>query len=202
MDKKYLIGILIVLILIVALGIFALGSGNAKQDSKLQILTNAELSVGDDIEIQLTDLNNVPITNEVVNIKMGNNSFQMTTNNDGKAILKTDNVTSGNYSLNVTFEGNDKFNGNSTFQNLILKGDEVEVESSSNDIEQSTPTQTTSVSSSSDSNDNVHYDSELNVYYNDEGVVVDPDGKHPMEVGSKYQDLVERGKNIGENGLE
>ncbi len=202
MDKKYLIGIIIVLILIVALGVFSMGSNNAKQDSKLEILTNNQLNVGDNIEIQLTDLNNVPIANEIVNVTMGNNSFQMTTNNDGKVILKTDNISSGNYSLNVAFDGNDKFNGNSTSQKLILKGAEADVESSSSEITQSTPTQTTTDSSSSESNDNVHYDSELNVYYNDQGVVVDPDGKHPMEVGSKYQDLVERGKHIGEDGLE
>ena len=205
MDKKFLIGIIIVLILIVAVGVFALGSNNAKQDSKLEILTNAELSVGNDFEVKLTDLNNNPIVNEVVNIKIGNNSFEVTTNNDGKAILKTDNISAGEYSVNVTFAGSDKFNSVSTSQNLILKGKDVEIQSSSNDNSQSTSTQSTeksSSSSSSSSSDNVHYDSQLNVYYNDEGVVVDPDGKHPMEVGIKYQDLVERGKHIDEDGLK
>ncbi|MBQ7928255.1 MAG: Ig-like domain repeat protein [Methanobrevibacter sp.] len=204
MDKKYLIVLIILVILIIAVGVFALGSNNAKQDSKLEILTNRELTVGDNFEVQLTDLNNAPIANEVVNIKMGNNSFQVTTNNDGKAILKTDNISAGEYSVNVTFGGNDKFNSNSASQKLILKDDGANNQSSSEEVSQSTPTQSTndSSSSSSSSGNNVHYDSNLNVYYDDNGVVVDPDGKHPMEVGSKYQDLVDRGKNIGDNGLE
>lgn len=204
MDKKYLIVLIILAILIIAVGVFALGSNNAKQDSKLEILTNRELTVGDNFEVQLTDLNNAPIANEVVNIKMGNNSFKVTTNNDGKAILKTDNISAGEYSVNVTFEGNDKFNANSASQKLILKGDGVNNQSSSEEISQSTPTQSTNdtSSSSSSSGNNVHYDSNLNVYYDDNGVVVDPDGKHSMEVGSKYQDLVDRGKKIGDNGLE
>lgn len=204
MDKKYLIVLIILAILIIAVGVFALGSNNAKQDSKLEILTNRELTVGDNFEVQLTDLNNAPIANEVVNIKMGNNSFKVTTNNDGKAILKTDNISAGEYSVNVTFEGNDKFNANSASQKLILKDDGANDQSSSEEVSQSTPTQSTNdtSSSSSSSGNNVHYDSKLNVYYDDSGVVVDPDGKHSMEVGSKYQDLVDRGKNIGDNGLE
>ncbi len=203
MDKKFLIGTVIVLILIIAVGVFALGSNNAKQDSKLEILTNNELNVGNDFEIQLTDLNNNPIANEVVSVKMGNNSFEITTNNDGKAILKTDNISAGEYDVNVTFAGSDKFNSNSTSQNLVLKGNDVEIQSSSSDDFQSTSEQSTDKSSSSSSSsNNVHYDSQLNVYYDDNGVVVDPDGKHSMEVGSKYQDLVERSKNIGEDGFE
>ena len=201
MDNKYLIGIIIALILIVAIGVFAFEPNNAKQDSKLEILTNKELNVGDNFEVQLTDLNNNPIANEIVKINMGNNSFQVTTNNDGKAILKTDNISSGEYAVNVTFDGNDKYYGNSTSQHFILNGNGVEVEVSSSENQQQTSVQTTQ-SSSSSSSDSVHYDSDLNVYYNDEGVVVDPDGKHPSEVGSKYQDLVDRGKNIGDKGLE
>ena len=203
MDWQYLIGIIIVLILIVAVGVFALGSNNAKQDSDIEILTNNELNVGDNFEVLLTDLNNAPISNAAVTIKIGDDNFKVTTNSDGKAILKTDNITAGEYSVNVSFDGNDKFNANSTSQKLILKDSAAENQSSSEGADQSTSAQTTGDSSSSSgSSSNVHYDSELNVYYNDEGIVVDPDGQHPMEVGSKYQDLVERSRNIGENGLE
>ena len=203
MDKKFLIGIIIVLILIIAVGVFALGSNNAKQDSKLEILTNDELSVGNNFEVQLTDLNNNPIANEVVNVKIGNNSFEITTNNDGKAILKTVNISAGEYAVNVTFAGNDKFNSNSTSQNLILKGNDVEIQSSSSDDFQPTSEQSTvnSSSSSSSSSNNVHYDSQLNVYYDDNGIVVGRDG-NSMEAGTKYQDLVDRSNNIKEKGLE
>lgn len=201
MNRKYLIGIIIVLILIIALGVFGLGSNNAKQDSKIEILTNNELTVGDNLEVQLTDLNNAPIANEIVSINVGDNKFQVTTNNDGKAILKTDNITSGEYDVNVTFNGNDDFNANSTYQTLVLKDNVVESDSSEEEYYQQDSTQTAS-DYSSNSEDNVHYDSELNVYYNDEGIVVDPDGQHPMEVGSKYQDLVDRANYINENGLE
>ena len=45
--------------------------------------------------------------------------------------------------------------------------------------------------SSSQSNE-IHYDEEINVYYDSNGIVVDPDGQHPMEVGKQYSDLVER----------
>ena len=44
---------------------------------------------------------------------------------------------------------------------------------------------------SSSSSNGLHYDEEINVYYNDEGIVVDPDGQHSQSVGFSYSDLRE-----------
>ena len=34
----------------------------------------------------------------------------------------------------------------------------------------------------------IHYDAEINVYYDNNGKIVDPDGQHPQGVGSSYSD--------------
>ena len=55
---------------------------------------------------------------------------------------------------------------------------------------------------SSSSSNEIHYDEEINVYYDDSGKIVDPDGKHPQGVGDSYsearelREMWERGEDI------
>ena len=48
-----------------------------------------------------------------------------------------------------------------------------------------------SLNASSSKSNEIHYDEELNVYYDSNGIVVDPDGKHQQAVGDRYSDLVD-----------
>lgn len=90
-------------------------------------------------------------------------------------------LNEGQYDVNVSYGGNENYTANSTTQKLTVKEREVV---------KSAPEQT------SDSQDVLNYDSELNLYYDSNGVVVDPDGAHGQAVGDNYyylKDLADRG---------
>lgn len=44
----------------------------------------------------------------------------------------------------------------------------------------------------SSSSNSITYDEKLNVYYDSNGIIVDPNSEHPMEVGKSYSDLLQR----------
>ena len=90
------------------------------------------------------------------------------------------NLDAGNYTVNATFSGNENFTANSTTQKLVIEKEAIQETASS---------QSGQSSSSSSGGSGLHYDPEVNVYYNDEGVIVDPDGQHGQGVGSSYADV-------------
>ena len=72
--------------------------------------------------------------------------------------------------------------GNNTTQKLTIKEEIVE------------PVAQQSTQSSTSSNE-IFYDEEINLYYDSNGKIVDPDGQHPQGVGesySKYRDARDR----------
>ena len=184
MENKNIIIILVILIVVlgVAMGAMLMPSLNAKHDSKIAIASNDTLYGGDNLTVKLTDLNGEPIKGSVdVSIadKNGKIVFEDTlkTNSKGSAHAEL-NLGAGNYTVNATFTGNDNYTANSTIQKLTI-AEKVQQQVSEQPAE----------SSSSSGGDKLHYDEEVNVYYNDEGVIVDPDGKHSQGVGSSYADV-------------
>lgn len=85
----------------------------------------------------------------------------------------------GKYTVNVTYGGNENFTGNNTTQKLKIKEEIVEE-----------PVVQKSTQSSSQSTD-LYYDEEINVYYDGNGKIVDPDGQHPQGVGGSYSNVRE-----------
>ena len=184
-DKKIIIILLvIIIILLAAIGIMLLSPANAKEPTKVRITSNKTLYEGDSIVVQLTDLNKTPLTKEKLNIKIANSKGKLIvnktikTNSKGKAKLDWD-LKKGKYEVNVTYAGNENYTGNNTTQKLTIKEKEIVEEPV---IQQSTQ-------SSSSSNNGLHYDAEINVYYNDDGMTVDPDGQHWHGAGYRYEDL-------------
>ena len=190
METKNIIIIAIVIVILVAMaGLMISSPSHAKHDSKIAIISNETVNNGDNITIKLTSENGTAISGQDVKINItGEKSTHYTsviTNASGIGELKIE-ENAGNYTIDCSFGGNDNYTGNSTQKKIEVKSDL---------IFQNVETQETSTvpeSSSNSSSSNIHYDKELNVYYNDKGVVVDPDGEHPMDVGSKYSALVER----------
>ncbi|MBQ2666529.1 hypothetical protein [Methanobrevibacter sp.] len=182
MENKHIIIILLVIIviLIAAIGFVLLDPMHAKEPTKIKITSDMEQYEGGELSIILSDLNKTPISNEIVNVTITNSKGKVVlddvikTNSKGKGRLDLD-LEEGKYTVIASYEGNENYTGNNTTQDLTIKEEVVEA----------------SAYSSSNAN-SVYYDSELNVYYDSNGVVVDPDGQHPMEVGRQYSDLVER----------
>ncbi|WP_298521286.1 hypothetical protein [uncultured Methanobrevibacter sp.] len=185
-DKNIIIVLLVIIAIILAfiVGYMFMPSLNAKKDCKITITSNSSLYDGDTITFKLTDMEGAGISNQNVSITLigedgTEDSYSIITDNNGGGGLKLNEIT-GNYVVNCTYAGNENFSANSTSQDL-----EIREKVSESEVQQ--PTQ----ESSSQSNE-IHYDEEINVYYDSNGIVVDPDGEHPMEVGKQYSDLVER----------
>lgn len=98
----------------------------AKEPTKVKITSNKTQYEGGKLSIQLTDLNNTPLSKEVVNITVTNSKGKMVvddvvkTNSKGKAKLDLD-LKKGKYVVNITYGGNENYTGNNTTQNLTIK---------------------------------------------------------------------------------
>lgn len=181
MDKnKIIILALIVIIVALLVGMAAMVLPNMnKQDTKLTFKTNSTITEGDSLKIKLTDANDTAIANQTVNItitdKDGSNSYySVVTNQNGTGKLEI-HKSPGKYNVTITYGGNDKYKGCNATKEITIE---------EHIIEQST-------APSSSSGDELYYDEEINVYYNSDGIVVDPDGQHPQGAGESYSSLRE-----------
>ena len=130
MDKKNIIIILlIVIIAVLIIGLAAMMSDFGKEKSNVTIKSNDTISQGDSIKIELTDVNGTPIDNETVNvtIKDKNGTVEKkasVTNKKGVAKVKIDEKP-GNYTVDVTFSGNDNFTEDKQTQQVEVVDIEV-----------------------------------------------------------------------------
>ncbi len=132
MDRtKTILIILIVIVAVVAIAAI-FGTGFAKTDTKITVLSNNSLNQDDQIKVGLhTESGN--IEGKTIHLKFidgkGNvKEYSMNTDVNGKAKLNLKELDSGNYTVNVTFEGDDKYNPANATQKLEIKGAAVEEE--------------------------------------------------------------------------
>ena len=186
MDNKVIviIGVIIVIAIFVAL---FLNFNVSKEEAMITMVSNSSIKENSSIKLKLTTLNETPISNQTVNIKIIDENgtideYSVKTNEKGRAEVKLNKIKSGEYKVNFTYDGNDKYKSSNLSK-------EIKIEE--NVVDNPTPQQTKSSSSS-----NIHYDKELNVYYDDNGKIVDPDGKHPHGVGESYKKARETKKRM------
>lgn len=135
MDKNKLIIIaLVAIIIILAAALFATNY-HAKEDTELKITGNSTFYEGDSIKVKLTDLNGTPISNQTINVTITdkdntNSYYSVVTNEKGVGKLKLEKDV-GNYTVNCTYGGNDKYNGNITSKKITIEEEVVEAQTSS-----------------------------------------------------------------------
>ena len=128
MENKNIIIILLVIIVILAavIGFMLLNPTVAKEPTKIKITSDKEQYEGGKLSITLTDLNNTPLSKEIVNITITNKKGKVVvddvvkTNSKGKAKLDL-NLKKGKYKVNVSYGGNENYTGNNTTQKLTIK---------------------------------------------------------------------------------
>lgn len=109
MDKKQTVIAVVIVILIVAIGSFMFISANS-HNTKIEVLSNDTLKNGDFISIMLTDEYRNPYPNEVVDIKLLDDSgwahkYQVTTDNEGEASVELVALENGNYTVHCNYNG-------------------------------------------------------------------------------------------------
>ena len=194
-NNKLIIALIVILIVMIAAGIFLLNPGHAKVDSRVIVTSNSTLHDGDNFTIRLTDLNNTPIANQRVNITIidangGKNPQAVTTDANGDGKLQLNGLTLGNYTVNVTYGGNDNYTVCNTTQRLQM-------------TEKVTPQASTTSTSSSKNYDDGYWETSMDAdfeyhteYYSDGNFrQYDRSGRL---VGSSYDaDQYEVGSNVG-----
>ena len=134
--NKIIIALVVVLVVIVVAGVLFLNPGHAKIDSNVVVSSNSTLNDGDNFTIKLTDLNNTPIANQTVNVTIidsngGENPQVITTDANGDGSLQLNGLAVGNYTINVTYGGNENYTSCNTTQKLEMKEKVVPTVSSS-----------------------------------------------------------------------
>ena len=150
MNYKIIIGILIAIIIVLVIGIIAVMPNTQKEQSKIEVISNASVYENETFSIRLTDLNNTPISNSsiIVVFKDQNGSIinkSIITDSSGIGNLQLNGLSAGNYSVNIIFKGNDKYMNSTLFTNLTIKNIVVSIANSASSV---------SSSSSSPSNNN------------------------------------------------
>lgn len=126
MDEKKIVIILIVIILILAAGIgVQLFSQNAKEPTEIKITSDSSQYEGGELSVELTDSNQTAISKEIVNVTItdvkGNVAVDdvVKTDSDGNAKLDLD-LKKGEYTVNVTYGGNEKYGQSNATQKLTI----------------------------------------------------------------------------------
>lgn len=149
MENKSIVIILVIVIIVLAavLGAMILQPTMTKDATKLKITSNKTLYEGEDLTIQLTDLNKTALSNQKVKITVMNEKGKIIlnktvkTNSKGNAKLDLD-LKKGNYKVGVRYNGNENYTGNNTTQKLTIKEKYNESDSASNYGQSSKPPRT------------------------------------------------------------
>ena len=190
MEHKNIIIILVVIIIILAaaIGFTMFNPTHAKQPTKINITSKNTLTEGNNLSVQLTDLNKTALSKQKVNITVKDSKGKVVlnktvkTNSKGKAKLDLD-LNKGKYNVTVSYAGNENYTGNNTTQELTIKEKVVEAQQSSS----------SSNGGSSGSSD--WYDSEGHHHYYENGqeYVGDPNRQHFT---------IEKWNYVSEHGME
>lgn len=133
-NNLIIIGLLIIIILF-SIGIVLSLNYHSKENTMLNLTCNDTLYNGDSIEVKLMNVSGNPIANQTINITLtANNGLMNSTYNvtDAKGIMKFElNYPIGNYTINCSFIGNDRYVGNSTVKNITIS--EVVIQEDSTD---------------------------------------------------------------------
>ncbi|WP_295113921.1 hypothetical protein [uncultured Methanobrevibacter sp.] len=129
-NKNIIIILLVVIVILVAMiGITVLHPFDTKEPTKVRVISNKTLIEGESLLVKLSDLNNTPISKQVLNVTITNSKGKVIvddvvkTNSKGLAKLNM-NLKKGNYIVNVTYDGNNNYTGNNTTQKLTVKEEE------------------------------------------------------------------------------
>ena len=155
MDSRNLLIVAILIIIVVLVAIFAFvlphGNDDGKVATEINFLSPQNLKNGEAVEFQLKDTHGNVIAKDNITIKFEENgqnqTYSIVTDEEGKGSLVLNNENPGTYNVYVfTASNTNSTTGNSSAGTSLYNGQ---------------------ASNSS----NLHYDSEYNFYYDDNGII-------------------------------
>lgn len=142
-KEKIIIAALVVFIIALLVGIFVAMPNFTKHDTDLTFESKSTIDEGDSIKIKLTDVNGTAIAGQTINITITNKDnskdyHSVVTDDKGVGKLKLD-KKAGKYSVDITYNGNDKYKGCNLTKNIKIEEKVVEAQTSSSSSSSSTP---------------------------------------------------------------
>jgi len=197
MNRNIII-VLIIIFLVILGGLLVFSQNTAKSDTQITFSGNTSLKNGDSINFTLKDAQGNAIANQNISILFEGNGnvekYSIITDSQGKGSLVINDEGSGNYSISVSFAGDDKYNSCSATQKITI-GEESTANNDYSSSDSASQSTSDSSYSSSSSSSNVNYDSELNVNYDSNGRVVG--GQND---GASYEELKNNQPQVDEDG--
>ena len=181
MNKNIII-IAIIVILVAVVGVFALtqmqSGDEGMLNTQIKFLNQEKIKNGQAVEFELNDEKGEHLANQNVTIIFTENgenqTYSIITDTYGKGSLVMNNEEPGSYDVEVRFNGTAKYHPTSAKTTITIEGEETQTDES----ESPAPTSTNSSAgtslyngNSSSSSDNLHYDSQYNFYYDDNGII-------------------------------
>ena len=164
LDRNAIIAILVVVVIVIVAA-FALsqsGQTSSAADTDIKFL-NDSVKSGEKAFFQLTDKQGNGIANQNLTIEYNSVNATVTTDSQGKAYIVLDNADPGEYQVSITYNGTDKYNGCTKISSItVVAGDSASSSTSS----------TSNTSNTSNASGSTHYDPELGVNYDDNGIVI------------------------------
>ena len=187
MQRNILI-IIAVVVIVAIVGAFALTHhGNNDEgmlNTEIKFLGQATLKNGEAIQFELNDEKGQHLDNQNITITFvengENQTYSIITDVEGKGSLVLNNEAPGSYDVIVSYNGTLKYNGCSAKQTITVSegassdtasSDTAESESSSQPTQSNSSAGTSLYNGNSSSQGNLHYDSQYNFYYDDNGVI-------------------------------
>ena len=177
MNKNIIIAILIVVI-IALIAVFAFQPNNGKVNTEIKFIGESTLKNGGQIQIELSDAQGNKLSGQLVNFTYTSNGvdekYSVYTDKDGKAYLVLENEPEGEHQVVASFNGTDKYNPCNATQKITITSGEEKITSTDNNSTASTIANDNSTHSnqgSSSSGQTLFYDAELNVYYDQNGII-------------------------------
>lgn len=188
MNKNIIIAILVVVIIALA-AFFVLGQSNGKMDTEINIINNETFQNGEIVQFELKDSQGNALSGQTVNITFNNEKYTVTTDQNGKGYLTISDMASGKYDLEVSYAGDDKYNGCDSKDTIT-----VDAESAADQPTQQTNSDATAVPGQSSPHPGCTYIAKLGVWVDANGIIVATNGEDTgvgMTV-QEYEDFLER----------
>lgn len=179
-------------------------TADGKINTQIKFLGETTVKNGDDIQLELKEVNGNGIANQKLNISYSKNgiveNYSVTTDNNGKAYFSIDTEEPGNAEITVVYGGNDKYNGCTSKESItIVEGtssntQQVPVNSSTSTslYNKLVTNQTNNTNQTNGTNQSgqLFYNSEYNFYYNTNGIVVggQSDGAIASDLYNSYRE--------------
>ena len=207
MNKNIIIAILAIIV-IASAGFMLLSHSDGKTNTEINFLSGTSLYNGDQVQFELKDAQGTALAGEEVTIAYddGTGSIQnynIYTDSNGKGYLTINGEAAGNYDVTVTYIGTDQYNGCSAKQTITVNEGTsqedapapAETNSSANTVLYNNAT---SSSQGNSTGSNLHYDSQYNFYYDDQGII--RGGQNDGSSADYIRGIYESGDMVDEDG--